>query len=89
MIDMMHREAVRIIHAATICIRNEYPELRAGDASGAARIEFWNELVHRCAGFLVRGAELPAGFVEEAEAQARQLQIGEWREFRKRIERTT
>jgi hypothetical protein len=78
--------AARIIHGATIAIRNEYPELRSGEPVGAAHIEFWNELIHRASGFLVRSVPLPIGFVDEAAADARRLQIGGWRAFRLRLE---
>jgi hypothetical protein len=76
----------RMIHEATIHVRNEYPELRLGDASGSPRVEFWNELIHRCSGFLMRGEDMPAGFLDEAEAQARALRLGNWRAFRRAVE---
>ena len=78
----------RMVHEATIHIRNEYPEMRSSDASGSPRIEFWNELIHRCSGFLMRGEELPDGFLDEAEARARELRLGNWRIFRRAVEQS-
>jgi hypothetical protein len=87
MTELDVKYVARIIHSASIYVRNEYPELRAGDASGVARIEFWNELIHRCAGFLARAAPLPLEMIDEAEAEAQRQGIGEWKRFRARLER--
>lgn len=59
-----HQLAI-LIHEATIHIRDEYLELREGKASGGPRIEFWNELIHRAAGFLMNDREPPESFLDE------------------------
>jgi hypothetical protein len=83
--DIAKRRLLSAIHQASVRIRGEYPELRNGDASGGRNIEFWNELVHRCAGALLRdddGAEVLA----EADQEARRLQVGSWQQFLNAIE---